>query len=181
MHTDCDLGHYIVHYDQATSKHYSDMGCPVAQSKLPILAQTMSLLILPSTKTRVSVNRIETFLGEDEVPEQVSMLKRAQDDPSKFSSDALGFRDASFKWNAVTERSKLPKNDSPHNSPDADTANGAPERKFELHDLNVIFPEGKLTVVTGPTASGKTAIIVRHWTRLTHPLLTKRSIPFCSL
>lgn len=42
MPTDCDLGYNIIHYDQATSKHYSDMGCPVAQSKLPILAQTMS-------------------------------------------------------------------------------------------------------------------------------------------
>lgn len=34
------------------------------------------------------------------------------------------------------------------------------EHRFELRDLTVIFPEGELTVVTGPTASGKTALLV---------------------
>ena len=34
------------------------------------------------------------------------------------------------------------------------------DRKFELRDLNVVFPHGELTVVTGPTASGKTALLV---------------------
>lgn len=34
--------------------------------------------------------------------------------------------------------------------------------RFELRDIDVRFPEGKLTVVTGPTASGKTALLVSH-------------------
>lgn len=34
------------------------------------------------------------------------------------------------------------------------------EHRFELRDLTVIFPEGESTVVTGPTASGKTALLV---------------------
>lgn len=34
------------------------------------------------------------------------------------------------------------------------------EHRFELRDLSVVFPEGELTVVTGPTASGKTALLV---------------------
>jgi ABC-type cobalamin/Fe3+-siderophores transport system ATPase subunit len=36
-----------------------------------------------------------------------------------------------------------------------------PRRSFELRGLSVRFPEGKLTVVAGPTASGKTALLVR--------------------
>ncbi|KAF9258418.1 hypothetical protein L218DRAFT_964491 [Marasmius fiardii PR-910] len=32
--------------------------------------------------------------------------------------------------------------------------------KFELRDISVIFPDGKLTVVTGPTASGKTSLLL---------------------
>ena len=32
--------------------------------------------------------------------------------------------------------------------------------EFELKDISVKFPEGKLTIVTGPTASGKTALLV---------------------
>lgn len=35
------------------------------------------------------------------------------------------------------------------------------EHRFELRDLTVMFPERELTVVTGPTASGKTALLVR--------------------
>ena len=31
---------------------------------------------------------------------------------------------------------------------------------FRLRDVSVLFPEGALTVVTGPTASGKTALLV---------------------
>ena len=33
--------------------------------------------------------------------------------------------------------------------------------KFELRDITVRFPEELLAVVTGPTASGKTAVLVR--------------------
>ena len=36
------------------------------------------------------------------------------------------------------------------------------DRRFELTDISVMFPEGELTVITGPTASGKTALLVRH-------------------
>jgi hypothetical protein len=32
--------------------------------------------------------------------------------------------------------------------------------RFELREIDVVFPEGKLSVVTGPTASGKTALLV---------------------
>ena len=40
------------------------------------------------------------------------------------------------------------------------SATEAGRRAFELRNLSVKFPEGKLTVVTGPTASGKTALLV---------------------
>ena len=36
----------------------------------------------------------------------------------------------------------------------------ANDHRFELRDITVMFPEGELTVVTGPTASGKTALLV---------------------
>jgi ABC-type multidrug transport system fused ATPase/permease subunit len=36
----------------------------------------------------------------------------------------------------------------------------AEQPRFELKDITVKFPEGQLTVVTGPTASGKTALLV---------------------
>ena len=33
------------------------------------------------------------------------------------------------------------------------------DHKFELRDITVRFPEGQLSIVTGPTASGKTALL----------------------
>jgi len=33
-------------------------------------------------------------------------------------------------------------------------------RRFELRDINIDFPAGELTVITGPTASGKTALLM---------------------
>lgn len=35
------------------------------------------------------------------------------------------------------------------------------DHRFELRDLNVRFPEGELSLITGPTASGKTGLLVR--------------------
>lgn len=40
------------------------------------------------------------------------------------------------------------------------------DHRFELRDLSIRFPEGELSVVTGPTASGKTALLVRQSTFL---------------
>lgn len=39
-------------------------------------------------------------------------------------------------------------------------ASNSGDHRFELKDITVMFPEGKLTVVTGPTASGKTALLM---------------------
>lgn len=99
----------------------------------------------------------------------------------------LGFRNASFTWNAARQEKEgedkgmVGNLDSRHlreictGSPgsvsgELDAASGSTsleaasplgdDRRFELRDLNVIFPRGELTVVTGPTASGKTALLV---------------------
>ena len=34
------------------------------------------------------------------------------------------------------------------------------QTRFELTDVSIIFPDGELTVITGPTASGKSALLV---------------------
>lgn len=34
------------------------------------------------------------------------------------------------------------------------------DHRFELRDVSIMFPEGELSVITGPTASGKTALLV---------------------
>ncbi len=127
-------------------------------------------------QTRRALKRISTFLDEEEVSEQTSSLKSDYSiPPSTDSDDALGFSHASFEWNSVPEQNPTngttngvsqPKTRADgHNIP-TDSRNSiqgplrAADVQFELRDLNIRFPQGKLTIVTGPTASGKTALLV---------------------
>ncbi len=127
------------------------------------------------TQTRVALQRIETFLNEDEVDEQVSSLKRSNINAgSSPTSTEFGLRNASFRWNAVQEKAekddskdkknKKARDPAPSDASDAtvvETVGEANvERVFELSDVSVVFPDGELSVITGPTASGKSALLV---------------------
>ena len=138
-------------------------------------------------QTGVALNRIAVYLEEDEVTDQVSTLKKDYSQPHlPGAEDDLGLENATFKWNEVPEpvdkdndKGKLNSGPpSPTESSEADESgtavgdnvsvrsaenpDGNGERLFELRDISVIFPPGELTVVTGPTASGKTALLVRY-------------------
>jgi ABC-type multidrug transport system fused ATPase/permease subunit len=126
-------------------------------------------------KTRVcSILRIQLIL----VPDWVSSLKRKPETESE--SRKIGFTKATLQWNtgkqAETKPADKPK-DKPltkikraffgRPQPDAASTEGSdttavestPEPVFQLADLNVDFPTGKLSVVSGPTGSGKTAVL----------------------
>jgi hypothetical protein len=96
-------------------------------------------------------------LDEAEVSEQVSTLKKNRSSPASPESedDRLGFENASFKWNEV-EEGKDKNSTKPASEADAirvvDESATVADHEFELKNLSIIFPEGKLTVVTGPTA-----------------------------
>ncbi|KAI0050163.1 multidrug resistance-associated ABC transporter [Auriscalpium vulgare] len=144
----------------------------------------MPLNIIPAwivqvLQTRVAINRIGTYLEEDEVDEQVSSLKRAHSG-SDADADVLGIEDGTFKWNEVEDKNekeaakKYGKKPSTTGLPStaADTAVDSEEvdrasltsetgdHRFELKDISIVFPDSKLTLVTGPTASGKTALLM---------------------
>ena len=139
----------------------------------------------------VAMDRISTYLDEEDVDEQVSTLKKGRMPPSDDDDKGLGILNGSFKWNEVEEKkddkakakakdanerkfwswSRRSRSQSQGPSDDAATAvdsqstagsvsNGNGDHRFELRDITVMFPEGQLTVVTGPTASGKTALLV---------------------
>lgn len=123
-------------------------------------------------QTRVSLDRIATYLAEDEVTEQVSSLKKVVAGPHLAGDDdeGLGLEHASFKWNEVEEvkEQEIVKGVSPTSSSSSSDetvtvveTEESSDHHFELRDLTVLFPEGELSVVTGPTASGKTALLVR--------------------
>jgi hypothetical protein len=104
---------------------------------------TLTLILV---KASVALSRISTFLDEDEVSDDVSALKTATafeaDDDAELSA-GLAIQNGSFKWNEVEAKT----------GPSAATPNPTPnEPQFELRDISVSFPEGKLTCVVGPTA-----------------------------
>jgi ABC-type multidrug transport system fused ATPase/permease subunit len=131
-----------------------------------------------SFQTKVALDRIATYLGEDEVDEQVSSLKRSRfgasvdDDTTK----GLGIENGTFKWNEVEQKDDVtvktaestasrPPDDAMQGADDETersslTGSVASNHRFELRDVNIMFPEHQLTVITGPTASGKTALLV---------------------
>jgi ABC-type transport system involved in cytochrome bd biosynthesis fused ATPase/permease subunit len=100
------------------------------------------------------------------------------------TGNGLGIENGSFKWNEVeqnednedqngqNERADKKAKDAISTADDAaqDASDGTErssiaakddsEHRFELRDINITFPERQLTVVTGPTASGKTALLV---------------------
>ncbi|KAH0579496.1 hypothetical protein H2248_002354 [Termitomyces sp. 'cryptogamus'] len=141
--------------------------------------------IVQILQTGVALNRIAVYLNEDEVDEQVSSLKKDASSPSPPASargvmeepeiEALGIERGSFKWNEVEKpedgKDKMNGNgrSDSRSSVSVETVVGEGEggeievdvdHKFELRDIDVKFPEGELTLITGPTASGKTALLM---------------------
>jgi hypothetical protein len=109
----------------------------------------------------------------------VSSLKRSHFSASAGDDDSskgLGIENGTFKWNEVETKdddtAKIAKRVSSASTDDVAqetndetertsvSASESSEHRFELKDINVVFPERQLTVVTGPTASGKTALLV---------------------
>ncbi|KAF7979956.1 hypothetical protein HWV62_40400 [Athelia sp. TMB] len=113
-------------------------------------------VVVQILETKVSVDRIGKFLEEDEVTEQVSSLKTdiTVVSPADRNIDPrLGLEHASFKWNEVEEKQT-------DQAPETNDAELQVEHRFELRDIDVIFPDGELSMITGPTASGKSAMLM---------------------
>ena len=99
------------------------------------------------------MQRIEAFLKEDEVPDWASSLKRkptegkplpptpGQGNPGPPRNEPrVGFEKGIFTWNKASR--------------------GRQFAPFKLGPLNLNFPVGKLSLVSGATGSGKTALLL---------------------
>ncbi len=90
-------------------------------------------------EAQVSVGRIEEFLSEDETDK---FQQLGLDNIDGAGRRVIGLRDATFIWGAR----------------DAVADDGS--MAFRLLDISVEFMIGKLNVITGPTGSGKTSLLM---------------------
>lgn len=103
-------------------------------------------------QTYVSVQRLEQFFGESEVPDWVSSLRECDATVTNITA----IEDGTFVYSPPpTSTSTTP------TTPQVETVI-APvveaEAPFQLSEINVEFPQGKLSLIVGPTASGKTTL-----------------------
>ncbi|KAJ8522225.1 hypothetical protein ONZ45_g1124 [Pleurotus djamor] len=126
-------------------------------------------------QTFVNIRRIGAFLDEDEVPDQVSSLRSPGLTNGHATEDflGLGLENATLKWNELEQtvnpvetQPGVPPTDNDHQtiveSAPSNSGSGShtADHRFQLKGISVRFPEHQLSVVTGPTACGKTALLM---------------------
>ncbi|RKP09575.1 P-loop containing nucleoside triphosphate hydrolase protein [Thamnocephalis sphaerospora] len=121
-----------------------------ALSLLNLLREAMEQLPDMATwalQCRVSLRRIEKYLGQPEI-ERPSVEDLADHGHLIEEQEAIGFVNASFRW---TDNSDLAVDDVQQSRVNVG---------FVLNNMNISFPFGELSVVAGPTGSGKTSILM---------------------
>ena len=86
------------------------------------------------------MQRIEDLLKETEVPIWACSLGRDTSIEAAQQEKEIGFRKAMFEWDSKRVESEGPS-------------------RFRLGALNLVFPEDRLTIVSGATGSGKSALL----------------------
>ncbi|KAL8377907.1 hypothetical protein RB595_008543 [Gaeumannomyces hyphopodioides] len=90
-------------------------------------------------EAKVSVDRIEEFLTEEETDKFEQL---GEDNVDENGQRVVGFREATFIWGGK------------------DVVGEDGSQAFRLLDVDIDFQIGKLNVVTGPTGSGKTSLLM---------------------
>ncbi|KAJ2999430.1 hypothetical protein HDV02_002915 [Globomyces sp. JEL0801] len=118
-------------------------------SLLKVVSDLLSHLpteIMMVFKAKVSLDRVESFLKETDIAKYSEKEKETDNDEELSDSNTiggseitLGFRNAEFSYYGTS---------------------GENEEPFTLRDMNVDFPIGGLTVICGPTGSGKSSLLL---------------------
>ncbi|KAF9920355.1 hypothetical protein FBU30_009841 [Linnemannia zychae] len=136
-------------------------------------------------RASISLKRINRFLQEEDIIRDTTITKLApkarQTSENSSPQPVIGFMNATFSWpnkevsNVINSKAEA-KNQSwiqkikakfsrKASGPNiAETAVAAapeaPKERFQLKNLSIDFPVGKLSVIVGPTGSGKSALLL---------------------
>ncbi|GAA5937761.1 uncharacterized protein JCM15063_002109 [Sporobolomyces koalae] len=147
---------------------------PIAFTSLALFALVrgpMSVLPMSITQllqTYVSIQRLEQFFDEPEVDPWVSALR--EEDATSTRSEGfsdIGIVNGTFKYSEETTTKLVSKDRSSKNQqvesetePQVAVDEPEPEPEFELKEINVSFPSKALSLVAGPTGSGKSSLFL---------------------
>ncbi|KAG0327706.1 hypothetical protein BG000_000839 [Podila horticola] len=112
------------------------------------------------TQASVSLGRINEFLQEEELARDTTVTVLNKDNKMRTVRapsihPTIGFDNASFTWpNKENEKApSTPEEEQPILSQEF-------EERFKLQNITLDFPVGKLSLVVGPTGSGKSALLL---------------------
>lgn len=108
-------------------------------SLLRIPLDQLADMVAHVQESKVSVDRVEEFLREEETEKYIQLKKSKQASPHETK---IALEHATLTWGAKSDSSK--------------TAS----KTFRLIDMNIDFVVGKLNVIAGATGSGKTSLLM---------------------
>ena len=108
-------------------------------SLLRIPLDQLADMIAHVQESKVSVDRVEEFLSEDETEKYDQLCQDVQDENGEL---LIGFEKASFSWGGKDSRNE-----------DGSSA-------FRMIDMTIRFQTGRLNIVAGVTGSGKTSLLM---------------------
>ncbi|KIJ90780.1 hypothetical protein K443DRAFT_14955 [Laccaria amethystina LaAM-08-1] len=115
--------------------------------------------IVQILQTGFVLKHIAVYLDEEVTDQVTSSQKDLKAEPHLAGGEdgkGFGLENATLKWNEVDDRVKSSDDDIETAASDS----GSLLETDELRDTTVRFPEGQLSVVTEPTASGKKALLL---------------------
>lgn len=148
-----------------------ELTVPIAFTSLSLFTLARSPMnSLPSRistimQTVVSVQRLEAFFNEPEVEPWVTTLADGHS-PAPTSEleqhpDRVAIIDGHFRWQSATIDADAAHATLGEQTIDTDTpTTAADDDSFELREVNLEFPRGQLTLLSGATGSGKSSLLL---------------------
>ncbi|KAJ3012098.1 UNVERIFIED_CONTAM: hypothetical protein HDU68_001384 [Siphonaria sp. JEL0065] len=118
--------------------------CLALFNSLRVPLMYLPLVVSDIFKLSVAFGRISRFLGQSDLE---------LDGSTELLEEKVGFESASFQWHEQEQKPLQP------SVGDISITSSNEGGAFELRGLDVVFPLGKLTAVSGPTGCGKSSLL----------------------
>lgn len=131
-----------------------DLNAPIAFTALSLFnvlrvpLDQLADMITNVLQTKVSVDRVEEFLSEEETEKYLQLKPAGDQNPD---APLIGFTDGAFTWGSKKQ-----------------IKNKGMGSAFQLQDLNIRFEPEALNIIAGPTGSGKTSLLMALLGEMTH-------------